>query len=114
MWLSQVLHETTFLSVVTIQEIRTGIDLLPAGRKRRDLDAWLTKDLPKAYDNRILPITAEIADTCGRLVANARKAGTTPDINDALIAATAVVHQLAVATLNRKHFERFAIDLVNF
>lgn len=113
-WLRQANREETFLSVVTICEIRTGIELLLDKQKRRDLDSWLLKDIQRGYTGRILPVTEEIADLCGRLVARARKANTTPNINDALIAATAVVHRLTVATLNPKHFVPLGVELVEF
>ena len=113
-WLRQANHEETFLSVVTICEIRTGIELLLDEQKRRDLESWLVKDIQRGYAGRILPVTEEVADLCGRLVARARKAKTSPEINDALIAATAVVHGLTVATLNWKHFVPLGVELVKF
>lgn len=113
-WLSQLPEESAFLSVVTIQELRTGVQLLPPGRKRRDLESWLVSDIHRGYAGRILPVTEEIADTCGRLIAQARKTGTTPEMNDVLIAATALVHELAIATLNRKHFVRLGVKLAEF
>ena len=113
-WLSQIPKEEAFLSVVTLQELRTGIELLPAGRKRRDLESWLVSDIHRGYAGRILPITEEVADVCGRLIAQGKKAGATPESNDALLAATAMVHGLTLATLNRKHFERLGVELVEF
>jgi predicted nucleic acid-binding protein len=113
-WLSQLPEEDAFLSVVTLQELRTGIELLPAGRKRRDLDSWLVADIRRGYAGRILPITEEIADVSGRLIAKGKKEGAIPEANDALLAATAIVHGLQLATLNRKHFERLGVELVEF
>lgn len=85
-----------------------------AGRKQRELESWLANDIHKNYEGRILPITAEIADVCGRIIAQRRKASETPGINDCLLAATARVHGLKVATLNRKHFEKLGVELVEF
>lgn len=113
-WLSQLPEEDAFLSVVTLQELRTGIDLLPAGRKRRDLDSWLVSDIRRGYAGRILPVSEEIADVCGRLIARGKKEGAIPEANDALLAATAMVHGLQLATLNLKHFERLGVELVEF
>jgi hypothetical protein len=113
-WLSQLPEGDAFLSVVTILELRTGIDLLPAGRKRRDLESWLVADIRRGYAGRILPITEEIADICGRLIARGKKAGAIPEANDALLAATTMVYGLRLATLNQKHFGRLGVDLVEF
>jgi predicted nucleic acid-binding protein len=113
-WLSQLPEGDAFLSVVTILELRKGIDLLPAGRKRRDLESWLVADIGRGYAGRILPITEEIADMCGRLIARGQKNGAVPEANDALLAATAIVHDLQLATLNQRHFERLGVELVEF
>jgi toxin FitB len=113
-WLSQLHEQDAFLSVVTIQEIRTGIELLAAGQKRRNLETWLGRDVRQGYSGRILPVTEEIADVAGRLVARLRRTGQTPDTNDMLIAATAHVHGLQLATLNRPHFEGLGLVLVKF
>ncbi len=113
-WLSAILRDEAFLSVVTLQELRTGINLLSAGFKRRDLESWLVSDIRRGYEGRILPITEEIADVSGRLIARGKKADATPEMNDALIAATAQVHGMRVATLNRRHFERLGVELVKF
>ena len=112
-WLSQLPAQEAFLSVVTIQEIRTGIELLAAGQKRRNLESWLGRDIRRGYAGRILPITEEIADRCGRLVAQLRRDAKTPAMNDMLIAATAQVHGLHLATLNWDHFEGLDLQLVH-
>lgn len=113
-WLIQLEEASAFLSVVTLQELRTGVQLLPSGRKRRDLEQWLMVDIRRGYAGRILPITEEIADMCGRVIAKGKLAGSLPEANDALLAATALVYGLKVATLNRKHFEKSGVELVEF
>jgi predicted nucleic acid-binding protein len=113
-WLSHIPQQDTFLSVITIQELRTGIELLPAGRKRRNLESWLNLEVRPHYAGRILPITEDIADIAGKLIAKGKKAGSVPDMADALIAATALVHGMSVATINQKHFERLGVELVRF
>jgi predicted nucleic acid-binding protein len=113
-WLSQLHELDAFLSVVTIQEIRTGIELLSAGQKRRNLETWLERDIRRGYSGRILPVTEEIAEVAGRFVARLRRTGKTPETSDMMIAATAHVHRLQLATLNRPHFEGLGLVLVEF
>jgi len=113
-WLSLLHEQDAFLSVMTIQEIRAGIDLLAAGQKRRNLETWLERDIRRGYSGRILPVTEEIADIAGRFVARLRKASQTPATNDMFIAATAFVHGLRLATLNRPHFEGLGVEIVEF
>jgi toxin FitB len=102
------------LSAVVVHELRYGVELLPKGRKRDHLEAWLTQQVIPNFQGRILAIDAAVADLSGRILAATKKAGHAAEANDTLIAATARVHGLAVATLNRKRFERLGVELVEF
>ncbi len=82
-------HESIFLSVITLVELRRGIQLLPQGKRREGLDEWLLNNLADAYRGRILPVTEAIADLAGRLGAAAKRDGYTVELADVLIAATA-------------------------
>jgi predicted nucleic acid-binding protein len=113
-WLSQVHQEDMWTSAVTIQEIRFGAETMDAGRRRSEIEAWLNDDLLITFASKILPVDAAVADQCGRMIAAAKKAKHNPDLADALIAATAVVHGLKIATLNRKDFEKLGVKLVTF
>ena len=62
-----------YVSVLTFGEIRKGITLLPGGRKRTELERWLTEDLPSQFSDRLLPINAEIAEVWGTITREARK-----------------------------------------
>ena len=111
-WLEAHDSKDTFLSVMTLMEIRMGITMMPAGRRRSAHFHFLEAVIPASYAGRILPITAEIADDCGRLLGEARRAGAQVDASDALIAATARVHGLTIVTLNYKHFSKLQVPLV--
>jgi toxin FitB len=113
-WIDEVAEEDLFLSVVSLQETQTGIDLMPFGRRRRDLEAWLRQAVAIRFAGRILPIDDLVALDCGHLVATAKKAGHTPGLGDVFLAATARVHGLQLATLNRKHYTWFDVKLVTF
>jgi predicted nucleic acid-binding protein len=104
-WLAEVDEDSVFLSVVTITELRYGVERLATGRRRDRLDGWLRKDLSSRFKGRILPIDLEIADACGRLVARSESAGRPIEPRDAFIAATAVVHGLTLVTRNASDFE---------
>jgi predicted nucleic acid-binding protein len=113
-WMQRVSADDLRLSAITIQEVRTGAESMPSGRKRRAVEDWLERDLLAGFAERILAVDATVADACGRLIAESIRQRHTPSLNDALIAATARVHNLRIATLNRKHFERLGVDLVEF
>ena len=102
------------LSAIVFQELRFGIEMLQPGGKRDRLKEWLEIRLRNEFADRILAVTGEIAEVSGRLIADRKKDAHTLDPADALIAATARVHGLKVATLNRKHFEPLGVELVEF
>jgi predicted nucleic acid-binding protein len=104
-WLAAVDEDNVFLSVITLTELRYGVERLAQGRRRKQLDRWLQQDLPLRFEGRILPIDALVADTCGKLVARTELLGRPIEARDAFIAATAQVHQLTLVTRNVSHFE---------
>src|SRR5215470_2321087 len=74
-WLADVDEGRTFLSVVTITELRYGIERLAAGKRRRRLDEWLREDLLLRFEGRVIPLDIPVADACGRLVARSEASG---------------------------------------
>lgn len=113
-WFREVQETELYVSAISFLEIRTGIDRMPPSRKRQNLELWLSTDLPRSFAGRILPVDALVADVCGRLLVVSEESGHTLGLADGLIAATAKVHGLRVATLNRRHFERLGVELVEF
>lgn len=113
-WLLGVDTDSLFMSAITIFEVQVGIELLPEGKRKRNLARWLEEEIPDTYDGRILAVSAEVANAGARIVALARKQGWNDLEMDALIAATALIHGMPVATMNRKHFERLGVELVAF
>jgi toxin FitB len=113
-WWKQQDELSLLLSAIVFQELRFGIEMLQPGSKRDRLKEWLEIRLRNEFADRILPVTGEIAEVSGRLIADRKKDAHTLDPADALVAATALVHGLQVATLNRKHFERLGVELVEF
>lgn len=112
-WLSQVDEEEVFLSVVTFAELRHGIERLPAGTHRRHLDEWLRGDLPLRFEGRIVLVDGAIADEWGRLVARREARGRPIQAMDALIAATAEVHDLTLVTRNTSDFQGSVKSILN-
>ncbi len=113
-WLSQQRPGDLYLSTISLLEIRKGIEALPHGRKRERLTSWLREDLRSQYADRLVGVDDRIAEDAGLLIAKGKKAGAEPQVADALIAATARVLGLRLATLNRRHFEKLDVELVEF
>lgn len=102
--------EPLFISVITVGEIRRGIELIrhrgDSGQARR-LEAWLTLVLQN-YDERILDFSAEEAQVWGRLRVPHHE-----NAIDKQIAATALTHDLTLATRNVDHFRGLGLRLLN-
>ncbi len=113
-WWGQRLESELVISAVTVHELRYGIELLDRGARRREFEAWLTKRVLPDFKGKILPVDEDVADLSGRLLAERKRNKETTEINDIMIAATAIVHGLQVATLNWKHFERLGVERVEF
>ncbi|MCQ1839388.1 type II toxin-antitoxin system VapC family toxin [Neorhizobium galegae] len=112
-WLHGLDEDRTFISIISIAEIPRGVALMDGGRKRDALAEWLTHDLPQRFENRIVPVEAPVALAWGDLMALAKRSGRGLASMDGLIAATAVAHQLTLATRNTKDFEGFGIDIID-
>lgn len=104
-WLAEADEDRVFLSVVTLAELRHGIERMAASRKRKRLEEWLQDELPVRFERRILPVDPVIADAWGRVVARCEDSGRPISTMDAFLAATAQVHGLTVVTRNVSDFE---------
>jgi predicted nucleic acid-binding protein len=111
-WLGSQPEESLFASVLTFAEILRGIELLPAGKRRTQLEEWLT-DLQTAFAARLLPVTKAIADRWAILSAQAQLRGRPLANIDGLLAATALEHDLILVTRNVKHFAESGVKLFN-
>ena len=107
-------HEAgAWLSVVTIGELEAGIRGAPDPRRAEVLRAWLDDVLIPQFAHRLLPIDLEVARRWGERTSAARAAGTPVGAVDALLAATAAHHGLAVATRNVRDFAHLTVDVVD-
>jgi predicted nucleic acid-binding protein len=109
-WLNETPAALQHLSALTLGELRRGLETMQAGRRREAVRVWLEFEVPVWFEERLLPVTVEIADRWGRLQATANR---TLPIVDSLLAATALRHGLAVVTRNRKDFEGLGVEIVN-
>jgi predicted nucleic acid-binding protein len=108
-WLGRVGPAELFVSVISLGEIRRGIELL----RKRDpasagsLDEWLA-GLEGHYADRILPVSTAIADCWGRLSPHQPL-----PVSDGLLAATGLEHKLTIVTRNTEDFVRSGANTLN-
>ena len=101
-WFAERPAGTLYLSVLTLGELRKGIDALPETPRKLALLDWLEAELPMFFAGRILAVDTKVADRWGRLVA---QAGRPLPAIDSLLAATALTHGLTLITRNLKDFQ---------
>jgi predicted nucleic acid-binding protein len=112
-WLASVDEDRTFLSVITIAEIKFGIERLNAGQRRSNLESWLNGDLAARFVGRLLPVTTAVAEAWGKITASRAAVGRPIPIMDGFIAATATVFGLTLVTRNTADFENTPAPLLN-
>lgn len=112
-WIDDTDEELLFLSVLTLGEIRKGVVLLPRGARRTSLEAWLSKELPLRFSNRILGIDQEVADRWGHLSGLTSARGAHVGVVDGLLAATAIQHNLTLVTRDTRNVDATGVTLFN-
>jgi toxin FitB len=112
-WLAAVDEDRIYLSVVTLAELRHGVERLADGRRRARLEVWLDQELAERFVGRVLVVNGAIADAWGRLVARAEAAGHRLSVMDGFIAATAQIHDLTLVTRNVKDFTASGVAVQN-
>ena len=112
-WAGSVPPQACFLSRVTIAEIAFGIERVADPAFRAELEAWLRDGVRAWFGARILEVDEAVLIAWRRLVSEGQKARYTFAQPDALIAATAREHQLAVATCNVEDFVQAGVPILN-
>jgi len=112
-WFSNIDPKYLYVSVLTLGELQKGVARLPRSSKRIQLEQWIDTSLLTHFEDRILPITAEVARESGNLQARAEKSGQKLPSIDSLLATTAIVHRLTVVTRNVTDLEATGIAILN-
>lgn len=113
-WVAATPLALLHLSVLTLGEIRKGIDLLDVTHPNRArLQTWLEGELREHFRGRILDVTADVADRWGQIEAHARRQQHTLPAIDGLLAATALQHNLTLVTRNASHVAPAGISVFN-
>jgi hypothetical protein len=112
-WIDAQPLETLFLSAVTVAELRFGVALLPAGRRRAGLHDSLETRLLPLFAGRVLPFDLACTAAYAELMSNARASGLAISSADGFIAAIAAANGLAVATRDTGPFEAAGVTAID-
>jgi len=112
-WLDQQPRTSVWITSVTILEIRYGLQLLPAGKRRTLLLRAFDLVMADKIGGRIAPFDTAAAQIAGDLMAMRQKTGRPGDLRDTMIAGIALANQATLATRNTSHFEDLSIPLIN-
>ena len=105
--------DALYISVVSIAEIRFGIELQQDVTRRAELNEWLTRTLRPAFAGRILPVTEGILLKWRTLMEDGRKTGHTYSHPDLVLTATALHHGFTVVTRDRSDFDKAQVPVFN-
>lgn len=113
-WVDATSEDLLYLSVITIGEVRKGIDLLDDDEPRRAaLQAWLDRDVRVRFAGRLLAFDDAVAERWGQLEALAKKRRLTLPTIDAQLAATALHHGLTFVTRNTADIGPTGVPIFN-
>ena len=112
-WVDAADESLLFLSVLTLGEIRKGIAALPSGSRRARIETWLQTALRPRFAGRVLAVTEAVADRWGQLAGRGHAAGLRLPVIDALLAATALHHNLTLVTRNTADVAATGVALFN-
>ncbi|MGH7567200.1 MAG: type II toxin-antitoxin system VapC family toxin [Gemmatimonadota bacterium] len=113
-WIDATPEELLHLSVITIGELRKGIDLLDDHEPRRAaLQSWLDRDVRVRFAGRLLAFDDAVAERWGQLEAVAKKRRITLPTIDAQLTATALHHSLTFVTRNTADIRPTGVPVFN-
>jgi predicted nucleic acid-binding protein len=112
-WLDGQSLETLFLSVVTVAELRFGVALLPAGKRRNGLRERLETQVLPSFTGRILSFDLAATQAYADLMATAQATGLAIGMADGYIAAIARSNRMTVATRDTSPFNAAGVSVIN-
>ena len=111
-WVDSQDRKTLYLASLTVAELRSGVIVMPEGKRKRELEDGFDEIL-RTFDGRILPFDTQAAHRYAELFFIARKAGRGFPTPDGYIAAIASLHGFAVATRDAAPFTAGGVEVIN-
>lgn len=112
-WLDRQLAETLYLTATSFSELLVGIEILPDGKRKQELNAALKELIIKLFGSRILPFDQQAAIAYAPLIGCAKLNGRSISVADGQIAAIANVHGFTIATRDVAPFVAAGVSVIN-
>lgn len=112
-WIDAQALETLYLSAITVAELRAGVALLPAGKRRSRLHDQLEKRMFPMFVGRVLPFDMACTNAYADMLVKMRAAGRSIGTADACIAAIAIAHGFTVATRDTGPFRAAGLPVIS-
>lgn len=112
-WLDKQPAESIWTTAITVLEVRTGLELLRASRRRTQLESAFDGLLRDDLDGRVLSFDTAAANAAGVAVAAAQRRGESAEIRDCQIAGISLARRATLATRNGRHFEPLGVTVVD-
>lgn len=112
-WLDGQPRTSVWTTSVTVLEIRYGLEILAAGKRRAALIRAFDTVLADQIEHRIASLDVAAAERAATLMAARHRAGRPGDLRDTLVAGIVLAHRATLATGNTRHFEDLTVPVVN-
>lgn len=112
-WLDQQPPESIWLTSITVFEVKFGLELLPPGRRRSQLEEAFEQMMQDDFANRVLPFNRSAGEQAAILSAWRQRKGTPVDFRDTAIAGIVLARRATLATRNHRHFSDAGISIVD-
>jgi tRNA(fMet)-specific endonuclease VapC len=112
-WIDQLEPQAVYLSVITIGEIRKGIEKLPPSPRQVAVTQWIETNLLHRFNGKIADVTTAVMLNWGELVGQLELAGTPMPAIDSLIAAIVRAGNFTLVTRNDEDFQHTGIPVLN-
>jgi predicted nucleic acid-binding protein len=112
-WLDKQPQISLWTNSVTVLEIRYGLQILPAGKRRTALMGAFERVLAELLERRISPFDAAAAREASDLMATRHRLGRTVELRDTMIAGIALACRATLATRNTAHFDDLSVPVIN-
>ena len=112
-WLDRQTPATLYLTTINLAELWSGIETLPVGKRRAQLQHAMTTQILSLFEGRVLAFDHHAAEAFGRIHASAQAAGNPIDFADCAIAAIASTQRFILATRNARDFKGTGVALLD-